>query len=135
MENTDDDCPLPGIESNPAFHVNVVTEHDSFSDIDPYYSDDSVATDEKSNTSITDDTRGLFGMQTQQMEEYETPEEESENPEEESENTEEESETTLIEVYHGGSMVNLNLNGLKQVRTIYAYDIDLKCIGRLFGKM
>ncbi|CAG2250003.1 unnamed protein product [Mytilus edulis] len=114
MENTDDDFPLPGIESNHVLQVNEVQEQNSYSDIDPYYSDDSVTTDEKSNTSTTDDTTGLFDMQTQQMEESETPEEETEIPEEESKNPEEKSDITLIEVYRSGSMVNLNLNGLKQ---------------------
>lgn len=96
MENTDDDFPLPGIESNPVNHVNEVKEHDSCSDIDPYYSDDSVTTDEKINTSITDDITELNdSMQTEKIEE--------------SENLEEESDTTLIEVYRGGRMVHLNL--------------------------
>ncbi|XP_052090430.1 helicase with zinc finger domain 2-like [Mytilus californianus] len=101
MENIDDDFPLPGIENHPVNQVNEVKEHDSFSDIDPYYSDDSVTTDEKSNTSIPDKTTELYdSMQTEQMEE--------------SEHLKEESDITLIEVYPDRSMVNLNSNGLKQ---------------------
>ncbi|CAC5384453.1 unnamed protein product [Mytilus coruscus] len=50
MDDTDGDFPLPGIESSQAYQEDEDNEYDSFSDIDPYYSDNS--NDEKSDTSI-----------------------------------------------------------------------------------
>lgn len=50
MDDSDDDFPLPGIESRHANREDEDSENDSFSDIDPYYSDNSI--DEKSDTSI-----------------------------------------------------------------------------------
>ncbi|CAG2250016.1 unnamed protein product [Mytilus edulis] len=50
MDDSDDDFPLPGIESSNANHGDEDNEYDSFSDIDLYYSDNSI--DEKSDTSI-----------------------------------------------------------------------------------
>ncbi|XP_052090314.1 uncharacterized protein LOC127726982 [Mytilus californianus] len=51
MDDTDGDFPLPGIESSYAYEdEDEDNEYDSFSDIDPYYSDNS--NDEKSDTSI-----------------------------------------------------------------------------------
>lgn len=50
MDDSDDDFPLPGIESRHANREDEDNEKDSFSDIDPYFSDNSI--DEKSDTSI-----------------------------------------------------------------------------------